>query len=324
MQTRSKYRLLQNNSAVGAAAKEPTQPSAQKEKNVKRKRKRNNDNNSDNAQAIPDSITTTFSSLTPSTIDPVLIEPIVVASASTPPHGQWNCTTDNPFNDQPSQALSSPLHNLSTVFSLEAVDAVLEGHDDDDRHLHTSYLINNSNDFDEETFDNNLHLHQQTLIDALNREENEQELLQIYDTNSAAVELQTPDSWVIEQNDLQWTKTRKGKDCLIIGNFSYIYMSKSEKKNVLNFRCQRRDVRCGAVVHLDLNTRTLIDTNNVNHNHPPDGIGMKQKILNQKIDDKLASEPTSVLKVIERVYADANLTDEEQLNIRLPRTAGEF
>ncbi len=99
-------------------------------------------------------------------------------------------------------------------------------------------------------------------------------------------------------------------------------MSESEKKNILNFRCQRRDVRCGAVVHLSLDTRSFIDTNDVNHNHPPDRFGMKQKVLNQKIDDRLAAEPTAVLKVIERVYAEANLTDEEQLNIRLPRIAG--
>ncbi|CAF4471508.1 unnamed protein product, partial [Rotaria sp. Silwood2] len=85
--------------------------------------------------------------------------------------------------------------------------------------------------------------------------------------------------------------------------------------------CQRRDVKCGAVVHLSLDTRTFIDTNNVNHQHPPDRFGMKQKLLNQKIDDRLGAEPTAVMKVIELVYAEANLTDEEQLNIRLPRTA---
>jgi hypothetical protein len=75
-------------------------------------------------------------------------------------------------------------------------------------------------------------------------------------------------------------------------------------------------------VHLNLITRTFIDTNRVNHNHPPDQILMKQKILNHKIDQRVAAEPTPVLKIIERVYAEANLTDEEQLKIRLPRAAG--
>jgi hypothetical protein len=51
---------------------------------------------------------------------------------------------------------------------------------------------------------------------------------------------------------------------------------------------------------------------------------MKQKILNHKIDERIAAEPTSVLKIIEHVYAEANLTDQEQLNIRLPKAAGKY
>ncbi|CAF1441249.1 unnamed protein product [Rotaria sordida] len=287
VQTRSKYRLLQNNSA-SVVSKEPTQQT------VKRKRKRNNDNNDDDAQIITDSCMTTTSSLTLSTIDPVVIESMVVSSTSTLSH--------------------------------EAVDDAPDSGGDDNKYLDTSYLVDNPSDSEEENFDNNLYLEQQILIDALNREESEQETLQSDNTNPGAAVvtttfLQQPDSWPIERDTLQWTKTRKSNDCLIIGNFSYIYMSKSQKKNVLNFRCQQRDVKCGAVVHLSLDTRTFIDTNNVNHNHPPDRFGMKQKLLNQIIDDRLAAEPTAVLKVIERVYAEANLTDEEQLNIRLPRTA---
>jgi hypothetical protein len=324
VQTRSKYRLLENNSATLASEK-PTQPCSSSKKTVNRKRKRNNDNNDEHEQIITDSTMTIASSLTSSTVDHVVIEPMIVSSISTSPDGHLNNITDDQYNNQPAQATSSSLFNLSTVLSLEAADHVPEDDDDDDnRQLNKSYLMNNSSDFEEDNFDNNLHVHQQMLIDALNREENEQEILQSDDINSAAVVLQTSDSWPIEKSNLQWTKTRMGKDCLIIGNFSYIYMSASEKKNVQNFRCQRRDVKCGAVVHLSLDTRTFIDTNGVNHNHPPDRFGMKQKVLNQKIDDKLAVEPTSVLKVIERVYADANLTDEEQLHIRLPRTAGKY
>ncbi|CAF3438922.1 unnamed protein product [Rotaria socialis] len=97
-------------------------------------------------------------------------------------------------------------------------------------------------------------------------------------------------------------------------------MSESQKKSTLNLRCQRRDTKCGAVVHLILDTRLFIDTNSVNHNHLPNRFGMKRKCLNQKIGDRIAIEPTSVLKIIERVYAEANLTDEEQLHIRLPKT----
>ena len=82
------------------------------------------------------------------------------------------------------------------------------------------------------------------------------------------------------------------------------------------FRRHRRDKRCGAALHLDLCTRSFIDTNNINHNHPPDKCTMKQKILDKKIDDRIVAEPIAVLKVIERIYAEAHLTDEEQLNIR--------
>jgi hypothetical protein len=270
---------------------------------------------------------TATSSLISSTMDPVVIEPMAVSSTSTFSHGHMKSIMDNRYIDQSLQSPSSPLLNLSTVLSLEAVDDAPDSDGDDNKDLGTSYLINNPSDSEEEAFDNNLHLQQQMLIDDLNREENEQEILQLDDINPGAAAsttalLQQPDSWPIEKDNLQWTKTRKGNDCLIIGNFSYIYMSESEKKNILNFRCQRRDVRCGAVVHLSLDTRSFIDTNDVNHNHPPDRFGMKQKVLNQKIDDRLAAEPTAVLKVIERVYAEANLTDEEQLNIRLPRIAG--
>jgi hypothetical protein len=60
-----------------------------------------------------------------------------------------------------------------------------------------------------------------------------------------------------------------------MGNFNYIYMSESTKKNTLNFRCQRRETKCGAVVHLDLKTSLFIDTNNVSHNHPPDKFTIK-------------------------------------------------
>jgi hypothetical protein len=175
----------------------------------------------------------------------------------------------------------------------------------------------NSSESEEETFDYNLHLEQQKVIDVYNREDNEEQNLELNDLNSGATTtkinlLQAPNSWPIEKDDLIWTKTNKNKECLIMGSFSYIYMSESKKKNKLSFRCQRRDVKCGTVVHLDLGTRSFIDTNRVNHNHPSDEFAIKQKILNHTIEERINAEPTAVLKVIERVYAEANLTDEEQ------------
>jgi hypothetical protein len=229
--------------------------------------------------------------------------------------------------NQSLQIPSSPLPDLSTVLSLEVVDVAPDSNAKEDKHLSTTIFVLNSGDSEEENFDTNLHLQQQVLIEELNSEANDEDILPLNDANADATASittlqQSPNSWPIEKGGLQWTKTKRGSDCLIMGNFSYIYMSESEKKNVLNLRCQRRDIKCGAVIHLDLHTRSLIDTNNVNHNHPPDKFAIKQKLLNQKIDDRIAVEPTAVLKVVERVYAEANLTDEEQLNIRLPKAVG--
>ena len=57
VQTRSKYRLLQNNSE-SVVSKEPTQPTSSTNQTLKRKRKRNHDNNDDNAQITTDSTMT--------------------------------------------------------------------------------------------------------------------------------------------------------------------------------------------------------------------------------------------------------------------------
>jgi hypothetical protein len=85
----------------------------------------------------------------------------------------------------------------------------------------------NSSESEDETFDNNLHLEQQKLIDVYNREDNEEQNLELNDLNigATATEInlsQSPHSWANEKDDLKWTKTNKNKDCLIMGNFSYI------------------------------------------------------------------------------------------------------
>ncbi|CAF3418260.1 unnamed protein product [Rotaria socialis] len=292
VQTRSKYRLLQSNAAAVVSG-EAKQLSSSTPQPVKRKRKWNYDNNDGDAGIIINSTTR-------------------------------KNRKDTRYIHQSIQSPLSPLPDLSTVLSLEAVDHALDSSDKEDQHLATSFVVLESSDSEDENFDTNLHLQQQILIDAFNHEESGSEISQsninVDSTAPNTALMQQSDSWPIEKGDLQWTKTKNGKDCLIIGNFSYIHMSESQKKNTLNLRCQRRDTKCGAVVHLILDTRLFIDTNSVNHNHLPDRFGMKQKCLNQKIGDRIAIEPTSVLKIIERVYAEANLTDEEQLHIRLPKT----
>jgi hypothetical protein len=227
----------------------------------------------------------------------------------------------------------APPPGIASALSLKAADHRSDSSEEED--TSTPFLVaphrsfDSSESDDDDAFDNNLYIEQKTLIDAYNHEDNEQDNSQLNDINNDTITvertlLQEPNSWPIEKDDLQWTKTKRGQDCLIMGNFSYIYMSKSEKKNLLNFRCQRRDKKCGAVVHLNSSTRSFIDTNNVDHNHHPDKFIMKQKILNHKIDERIAAEPTSVLKIIEHVYAEANLTDQEQLNIRLPKAVGKY
>ena len=285
VQTRSKYRLLKTNSTALV-----TEESAQPPSSTIHKRKKNKKEKND-CQELQ-------SSSSPS---------LDLLPAQPPP----------PSSDTALIASSKSADHISDKIEEDASKPILEPPDRD-------FDLSES---DDDTFDNNLYIEQKTLIDAYNREDDEQDNSQLNDINDDAITVggtlsEEPNSWSIEEDDLQWTKTKRGNDCLIMGNFSYIYMSKSEKKNLLSFRCQRRDKNCGAVVHLNLSTRSFIDTNHVNHNHHPDQFMMKQKVLNYKIDQRIAAEPTSVLKIVEHVYAEANLTDEEQLNIRLPKVAG--
>jgi hypothetical protein len=328
VQTRSKCRLLQNNPTAVDSEKSTQLPSSTSQPS-KRKRKRKDDNNDEDITIITSNTITTNSFIIQSTFDSVVTQSMATSSISIPSHTQKKSDTVKRCMNQSLQTPSSHLPDLSIVLSLEAVDGAPDNDAKEDEHLGTSIFLLNSSDSEDENFDTNLHSQQQILIEALNREASDEDILPPDDINADATASittlhQSPNSWPIEKNDLHWTKTNKGSDCLVMGNFSYIYMSESQKKNVLNLRCQRRDIKCGAVIHLDLHTRSFIDTNNVNHNHPPNEFAMKQKILNQKINDRIAVEPTAVLKVVERVYAEANLTDEEQLNIRLPKAVGRY
>ncbi len=323
VQTRSRSRLVQQNSATVVMEGPTEQPSTSQ----KPKRKKNNHNNDDDATATINPVIIAASSHTQSTTDSFICQSMDVPTTSSTPRPEEKNNEKKKWVHQSAPSPGFPLPDLSIVLSLEAADDVSENADKEDEQLNTSFFVRESSDSEDETFDTNLHLQQQLLIDAFIREEAEQQDFQLADINAGAhtsvtTLSQSSNSWPIENGELQWTKTKKGKDCLIIGNFSYIYMSESQNKNILNLRCQRRDTKCGAVVHLDLTTRSFIDTNNVHHNHPPDRFVMKQKILNQKIGDRVDAEPTAILKIVERVYAEANLTDEEQLNIRLPRLAG--
>jgi hypothetical protein len=262
VQTRSKYRLLKTNPTTLVTEESAKPPSSTIHKRKKNKKEKND------CQELQ-------SSSSPS---PDLLP------AQPPP----------------------PSSDIALIPSLKSVDHISDKIKED---AGKPFLAPPERDFDssesddDDTFDNNLYIKQKTLIDAYNREDDEQNNSQLNDINDDPIAVEgtlseEPNSWPIEEDDLQWTKTKRGNDCLIIGNFSYIYMSKSEKKDLLNFRCQRRDKSCGAVVHLNLSTRSFIDTNHVNHNHHPDQFMMKQKVLNHKIDQRIAAEPTSVLKII--------------------------
>lgn len=322
VQTRSKYRSLQKNQS-SATSRELTQLQLPTLQTEKRKRKRNVDNNED-VTTIPIATVTTDKSVKHSKSNSDFIQAAAETCIVKPSHDR---NKNNTSIDSKLELPSSSLPDLSVILSTEAVDEPLINNDEDDQHFTTSFFVLESNDSEDEHFDTNLHLQQQIMINTLNDQENNPTISESSDINGYASSSITDlsslvDSWPIENNDLQWVKTKNGKDCLIMGGFSYIYMSESQKKNILNLRCQRRDVGCRAVVHLHLDTRLFINSNHVNHNHPPDTLRMKQKILNHKIENLINSEPTPVLKVIERVYTEANLTDEEQLNIRLPKAVG--
>jgi hypothetical protein len=314
VQTRSQYLLLKNNPTAVVSEESTQQPSsisepssASSSTNYKGKR---NKKKKDDCQALQ----------SPSSSPPDLlpIQPPAPTSVIAPA--------------PTSVSAPAPTSVIAPALSFKATDHRSDSSEEED--VNTPYLASphrgfDSSESDDDTFDNNLYIEQKILVNDNNREDNEQDDSQLTDINNDTITvqrtlLQQPKSWPIEKDNLQWTKTKRGQDCLIMGNCSYIYMSKSETKNLINFRCQRRDQKCGAVVHLTLNTRSFIDTNNVNHNHHPDKFMVKQKILNQKIGERIATEPTPILKVIEHVYAQANLTDEEQLHIRLPKAAGKY
>ena len=124
--------------------------------------------------------------------------------------------------------------------------AAQESDSSEENDLCTPFLVpfnrtHNSDLFDEDdAFDNGLYEEQKGLIDAYNREDNAEDDSQLNDINNDEITvkqtlLEQSNSWPIERGDLQWTKTKREKDCLIIGNFSYIFMSKCERKSRLSF-----------------------------------------------------------------------------------------
>jgi len=185
VQTRSKYRLLQQN-ATGTSMEEPTQPSSTTSKKEKHKKEKSTCQLSQSSLCSP----VDLSEKTDGTSGTCDDEQELLRTSSFAPHQQ-------------------------------------------------SFNLNESED---EIFDNNLHLEQQRFIDIYNREDDEEQNLELndfnVDANAEGINLsQSPNLWPIEIDDLKWSKTNKNKDNLIMGNFSYIYMSESEKKNRVKSIC---------------------------------------------------------------------------------------
>ncbi|CAF1494114.1 unnamed protein product, partial [Didymodactylos carnosus] len=75
---------------------------------------------------------------------------------------------------------------------------------------------------------------------------------------------------------------------------------------------------CNSIVRAHLHSKSFLESNNVNHNHPPDEIANKRKLLLDKIKERIVTEPTSVIAIIEQEYAKANLSKDEQYQFLLP------
>ncbi|CAF3027632.1 unnamed protein product [Rotaria sp. Silwood2] len=115
-------------------------------------------------------------------------------------------------------------------------------------------------------------------------------------------ELDSPTAWSITVGEIQWCKTNRANDRIFMSGYSYDYMSQSLKKNIRSFRCSKKGIGCCAVVYVSIDSNMYKDSNNVEHNHPPDHHNVKRLLVLQKIKERIMIEPTSVTRIIEDEY----------------------
>ncbi|CAF1479974.1 unnamed protein product [Rotaria magnacalcarata] len=91
-----------------------------------------------------------------------------------------------------------------------------------------------------------------------------------------------------------------------------------EETKCSRYRCSKKDIGCRSVVYISLGSNTFKNSNNVEHNHPPNHSDVKCLLVMQKIKERVTTEPTSVIRMIEDEYMKHHLTDDDRQRFLLP------
>ncbi|CAM4888865.1 unnamed protein product [Rotaria socialis] len=113
--------------------------------------------------------------------------------------------------------------------------------------------------------------------------------------NNDEKELQEETKWSVVVDKIEWCKTSRGNDRLCMGGYTYDLISCSLKNNSSRYRCSKKDIGCRSVVYISLGSNTFKNSNNVEHNHPPNHSDVKRLLVMQKIKERVTTEPTSVI-----------------------------
>ena len=148
---------------------------------------------------------------------------------------------------------------------------------------------------------------------------NERDILRDVDDNEESYGIT---SWPITIGEIQWCKTNRGNDRMCMCGYSYDFMSQSLKKNIRYFRCSKKGIGCRAVVQVSIDSNMYNDSNNVEHNHPPDYHNVKRLLVLHKIKQRVTIEPTSVTRIIEDEYVKHRLNDGDRQHFLLPASQG--
>ncbi|CAF1076425.1 unnamed protein product, partial [Didymodactylos carnosus] len=131
-------------------------------------------------------------------------------------------------------------------------------------------------------------------------------------------ELDTRAAWPIIVDEIQWCKTNRGNDHICMGGYTYDSFSQSLQKNTRSFCCSKENLRCRAVVNLFMDSNMYNDSNNVEHNHPPNHHDVKRLLALQKIKERVLAEPISVARIIEDEYVKHDLNGDDRRHFLLP------
>ncbi|CAF4625012.1 unnamed protein product, partial [Rotaria magnacalcarata] len=136
--------------------------------------------------------------------------------------------------------------------------------------------------------------------------------------NNDEKELEEETKWSVVVDKVEWCKTSRGNDRLCMGGYTYDLISCSLKNNSSRYRCSKKDIGCRSVVYISLGSNTFKNSNNVEHNHPPNHSDVKCLLVMQKIKERVTTEPTSVIRMIEDEYMKHHLTDDDRQRFLLP------